>query len=368
MKILDYKSFLNEMILSNHWIERTSERGESGKGWDWKKSSRILPITQSEYGWDIASLEDSTSEISKSDFFKFVNHSKETILSLISECLREMTRSSKFQNYNPEEGKKYIFSNLGSVYLWNGVKKAKITFSVKDGDLEGDSIYGISSWVQEQGDYKAITFLFQNSSEDGEQKFLDNVYAYLDKIKKLPKDFLQNYDFKYPYGRNFKCIVDLTEPIVKNIEFQIKSQIEGFTLPINKEEIIGTELEIPDRGRFTISEGRQISIKIPYIDTEAFTDVKIKGIVNLGEIKIASRDLNYSKIESVKIYFSPLEDSLKKIKDGKEIYGVYSLKEGTVFLNKNKSTLKIEKVNKSILLQDPKSIDKGSIVINVKKD
>jgi hypothetical protein len=367
MKILDFNSFLNEMILSNHWIERTSERGESGKNWDWKTSSRILPITQSEYGWDIASLKDSSGEISKSNFFKFINHSKESILSLISGCLREMTRSSKFLSYNPPEGKKYIFTNLGSVHLWNGSTEAKITFSVKEGDFKGDNIYGISAWIPEKSDYKAITFLFQDSSESGKQEFLDNVYKYLEKIKKLPKDFLENYDFKYPYGKDFKCVIDLTEQNSKKIESQIRSQIEGYNLELDKEEGSYSELETSDSGRFTISEGRNISIKIPYIDPNEFTEVEIKGIVNMGEIKIASAGLNYKSITDVKIAFSPAHEKFKKIKDGKEIYGVYSLKEGTEFLNHRKKLMKVESRNKSIISQTPKEINSGIVGIFVKK-
>jgi hypothetical protein len=95
--------------------------------------------------------------------------------------------------------------------------------------------------------------------------------------------------------------------------------------------------------------------------------VEIKDIVNIGEIKIASASLNYNKISEVKIAFSPLDSSYKRFREDREIYGTYSIKEGTEFLNRKKDLMKVESRNKTIISQTPKEINSGIVGIFVKK-
>jgi hypothetical protein len=372
MEILDFTSFVNEMFLSDHWKERTSERGESGKKtdgseWTWKSSSRILPVEKSEHGWELAALlDDSGREISKYDFFVPVTYEKESILSLISDCLRQMTRSSAFERYVPKTKKRYLLMKLGSVSLWNGIKEAKVSFRAKD--YEGDGVYGIAGWDPILDEYKAITILFHGSKNTDRDSFIRNVSDHLNKIKKVKyEDYFGEVDFVYPYGENFKCVIDLTQSNITRLENQIKSQVEGFNPGVKKEKKDPSEIEEVYEGQFGFSPGRKISIKVPYIDAENFTEVEIKGIVNLSEIQNYSKSLNYDKATEVKISFSPIDKSLKKEKDGKEIYGVYTLRERSEFLNHHKKRLRIEKRNKSIIVQNPTIIKKGSIPVWVKE-
>lgn len=366
MVILDFNSFVNEMFLSDHWKERTSEKGESGKKangseWTWKSSSRILPIEKSEYGWElVALLDDSGREISKHDFFVPISYEKETILSLISDCLRQMTRSSAFEKYVPKTKKRYLLMNLGSVSLWNGIKEAKVSFKVKN--FEGDGVYGVAGFDPVLDEYKAITILFHRSDEEERDNFIKNVFDHLNKIKNVKSEhFFGEVDFVYPYGENFKCVVYLTESNITTLENQIKSQVEGFKPSVKKEKNAPAEIEEVYEGQFGFSTGRKISIKVPYIDPENFTDVEIKGIVNISEIQNYSKSLNYDKATEIKISFSPIDESLKKEKDGNEIYGVYTLREKSEFLNHHKKRLRIEKKNKSIIVQNPEMIKKGLV-------
>jgi len=372
MEILDFNSFVSEMFLSDHWKERTSERGESGKKtggseWTWKSSSRILPIGKSEYGWELAALlDDSGREINKYNFFVPISYAKESILSLISDCLRQMTRSSAFERYFPKTKKRYLLMKLGSVSLWNGIKEAKVSFRAKN--YEGDGVYGIAGWDPILNEYKAITILFHGSKNEDRDSFIQYVFDHLNKIKKVKsEDFFGEVDFVYPYGENFNCVVDLTESNITKLEYQIKSQVEGFNPNVTKEKKISGEIEEVYEGQFGFSVGRKISIKVPYIDAENFTEVEIKGIVNLSEIQNYSKSLNYDKATEIKISFSPIDKSLKREKDGNEIYGVYTLREKSEFLNHHKERLRIEKKNKSILVQNPSLIKKGSIGVWVKK-
>lgn len=372
MKILNFTSFLNEILFSYHWKERSAEENEKEEI-NWKKESRILPARKSENGWEIQSLVDTEGKIlNANSYFKTVDKGEIFILSSITDALREITRSGRLANYSPGKQKKFIFLNLGSVCLWNGEKEGKIIFSVKNGKYSGDTLYGISVWEPNSQQYKGVTFVFQNSTAEGKSKFIENFYSHLSRKKEIDvekEESLENYDlndFRNPYGPSFKCVIDLTKD-KKTIEAEIKRQVDGkdWINPKESEKLFKIEQK-PYEGQLTLKPGMQISIKVPYINQDDLTPVEIKEIQDLKRIGTAIKSQSLSSINEIKFSFSPLEEKQKKFVNKKEVYGVATLRENMQFIDDEERKFKIQKKGSSIVVSDIRIISRNSVAIWVK--
>jgi hypothetical protein len=370
MKILNFTSFINEILFSYHWKERSAEEDERG-GIEWKKESRILPANKSENGWEIQSLVDTGGQrLNANNYFKTVDKEENFILSSISDALREITRSGRLVNYSPGNQKKYLFLNLGVVCLWNGQREVKINFSSKNGKYSGDTLYGISVWEPSSQQYRGITFLFQNSTIEGESKLVENFYSHLSREKKIEvdeKDFLKNYDFRSPYGLSFKCVIDLTKD-KKIIEEEIKSQVAG-TAWINPKESekLYKIAQKSYEGQFTLKPGMQISIRVPYINPYDWTPVEIKEIQDLKKIEAEMKRRYLESINEIKFSFSPVDKNQKKFVDEKEVYGVATLREKMQFLDDEGRKFTIQLKRSSIVVSDIRIIARKSVAIWVKE-
>lgn len=370
MKIYNFESFINEILFSYHWKERTAKEDEQG-GIDWKKESRILPARKSENGWEIQSLIDSSGQkFSANSYFKTVDKEENFILSSITDALREMTRSGKLVNYSPGNKKKYLFLKLGEVCLWNGQTEVKINFSAKNDKYNGDTLYGISVWESSSNQYRGITFLFQNATEEGKLKLIENFYSHLtrkEKIEEEEKDFFENYDFKSPYGGSFKCVIDLTKD-QKIIEEEIKSQVAGIVWKNPKElEKLFQIAQKQYEGQFTLKPGMQISIKVPYLNQSDLTTVEIKEIQDLKRIETEIKNKSLNRIEEIKFSFSPVNKDQKKFVNEKEVYGVATLRERSIFMDDEGRNFTIQKKGSSIVVSDIRIIARKSVAIWIKQ-
>jgi hypothetical protein len=413
-RVLNFSEFLNEVSFSDHYKQRTSNKGFSG---NISNQSRILSRTKSpKYGWELV-LKNDEKYINLKDFIEKSDKTQEQVEDLVSFSLHSILRSDYLNKLKPVSNKDYLLMYMGKIKMSNGEENATVYFDTGY-DPQGqpyetaEGIYLTSSKIG--SDYKAVTFYYLPPGKRGQNLFKEDFF--LQKRRELgaktkSSDLHKMYSFYFPYGEDFILELDLRkneDEIKKSIKSQLnelnknKEETEDANLSqqdnidTSSPEMVGSgdndkKYEIKDRsytGQYTLAEDQRIGIIVPFIDKENFTVVEIKKILNLPAILASSKDA-----KEVKISYSIVEEE-KKRRDstGKELLITTTLTDNTAIIrnpsvpqnpkpgetseekrkreeeNKNQEELPvyIEKKGESVIVPDKRIMERGNVAVWVK--
>ena len=226
--LLLFESFidsLDEMIYSDHWKERTAYPREENS-----HLSRILPYSSNfnRYGFKIDSfIDDNRNSFPLRESLQKLDISEEQANNYITRALRNLTRSSKLEKWDPTN-LPYLMLRLGRIVFYKD-EDTKLYPLIKGGDGKGgfydsgDCVWGLAGY-NKNNIVEGITVKYYPDTEEGET-MMKMTSEYSTKLKSA--DFYRNSKIEYPYGKNFVITVDLTDDKVPSIEGKMRDQVEG---------------------------------------------------------------------------------------------------------------------------------------------
>lgn len=307
-----YISRLDEINFSDHWIERTSLKDTL---------SRTVPYDNVySYGFKISGFLDSrNNNISFIEGIRMLGVDNTVLSNYLSKALNVLTNSKKLADWEPEKNEAVQMLDLGRVCFYKDGIELYPVFKGGKGPKdqgfydEGDNIWGLTKNVLD-----GITVKYYPSTEEGRIKMYEDSYRDINKESRVSKlNFMNNSAYGYPYKKNFKLIVDLTDNNELSIHSKLKAQVEGNEWelgPSKDKEVQKIETNYDEREfkRLQISNGLIIGI----INQET-------GKTNIYEVY--NNPINASDL--LETYLRDKEEKTDLLKQTPVIFKAYSITE-----------------------------------------
>ena len=170
-------------------------------------------------------------------------------------------------------------------------------------------------------------------------------------------------EISYPYAKNFRLVIDLTDPNLDRVQRKLVAQVEGREWSLGPgEEREGINYEKPKKIRKTLSKGMNIGLIVPFINPKEFTLGKITEIRNLQQIKDLRKFDSLSDLEVLEIGFIPNDVNLRKFRsDGTPLEFTIKLKPEST-LSIDGTAYRIPK-EKPMVTSEPSIINQGNVQI-----
>ncbi len=254
-----YIDRLDEISFSDHWIERTSLKDPL---------SRTVPYTNNSFGFRITGfLDDNGNNLSFLKGTSILGVDGVTLDNYLSKALYTLTNNKKLQDWKPSNDKEIQMLDLGRICFYkDGINLYPVFKAAKGPDKPGFYGEGDNIWGLVRKNTEGVTILYYTSNEEGIEKMYSACYHDIRKKVKISKfDFARNSAYGYPYEKDFKLIVDLTDNKELSILNKLKAQFgnEKWELgPTKEKEIQKSETNYDDREfkRLQLSNGLTIGI------------------------------------------------------------------------------------------------------------
>jgi len=319
--LLLFESYIDkiyEIKLGPHWIERTSLKDVM---------SRSVPYNSNfSFGFIVTGfLDDNNNRITNGNAIRDLKTDEDTINKYISKSIHYVTNSKKIKDWLPSDRNPIQMLDLGRICFNNGtykyypiIKSGKGPDNPQQFYSEGDNIWG----AVKDNDL-GITIKYYPSDGSG----MDRMYADFQRDTKYSAtSFYNNSSWAYPYGENFKMVVDLTDDNPVSIVSKLKKQSEGREWKMGPKESEESVLPEPDYffldlKRIQLSPGLVIAIENQ--ETGKRKLYEVSSIANAAELYQIYLEDKKNKTELLKsqplIFFGKwAEESYKFIGD-KEI-------------------------------------------------
>ena len=259
--ILLFESYVNkiyEIRFDKHWVERTSLKDIN---------SRAVPYNSNfSYGFKVTGFfDDKNDRIPKNSAIQSLNIDENTINNYIGKAIHYVTNSKKLKDWMPKDRNPIQMVDLGRICFNNGNNKYYPIIKSGKGPGEPDQFYteGDNIWGAVKDNDLGITVKYYPSDGSG----MDKMYADFQRDTKFSANvFYQNSSWAYPYGEDFKIVVDLTDDNPLSIDSKLKEQSEGREWKMGPEEREEHVLAEPnyfalDLKRIQLSPGLVIAIE-----------------------------------------------------------------------------------------------------------
>ena len=259
--ILLFESYVDkiyEIRFDQHWVERTSLKDIN---------SRAVPYNSNfSYGFKVTGfLDDKNDRIPKNSAIQSLNIDENTINNYIGKAIHYVTNSKKLKDWMPKDRNPIQMVDLGRIFFNNGNNKYYPIIKSGKGPREPDQFYteGDNIWGAVKDNDLGITVKYYPSDGSG----MDKMYADFQRDTKFSANvFYQNSSWAYPYGEDFKIVVDLTDDNPLSIDSKLKEQSEGREWKMGPEEREEHVLAEPnyfalDLKRIQLSPGLVIAIE-----------------------------------------------------------------------------------------------------------
>ena len=259
--ILLFESYVDkiyEIRFDQHWVERTSLKDIN---------SRAVPYNSNfSYGFKVTGFfDDKNDRIPKNSAIQSLNIDENTINDYIGKAIHYVTNSKKLKDWMPKDRNPIQMVDLGRICFNNGNNKYYPIIKSGKGPREPDQFYteGDNIWGAVKDNDLGITVKYYPSDGSG----MDKMYADFQRDTKFSANvFYQNSSWAYPYGEDFKIVVDLTDDNPLSIDSKLKEQSEGREWKMGPEEREEHVLAEPnyfalDLKRIQLSPGLVIAIE-----------------------------------------------------------------------------------------------------------
>jgi hypothetical protein len=256
-----YFNRLDEISFSDHWIERTSLKDPE---------SRTVPYDPDyQYGFKMTGFLDSRgNNISLIEGIKMIGLDITVLTNYLSNALYILTNSKKLEDWKPAKSEATQILDLGRICFYKeGIELFPIIKGGRGPEEQG-AFYeeGENIWGLVKKNTEGITIKYYSAGDKGKVKMYEDSYRDANKKSKISKvAFLNNTAYGYPYGENFKLIVDLSDNKELSIYNKLKAQVgkgEWELGPTKEKEIKKVEANYDDREfkRLQLSNGLIIGI------------------------------------------------------------------------------------------------------------
>ena len=253
-----YVDKIYEIRFDKHWVERTSLKDIN---------SRAVPYNSNfSYGFKVTGFfDDKNDRIPKNSAIQSLNIDENTINNYIGKAIHYVTNSKKLKDWMPKDRNPIQMVDLGRICFNNGNNKYYPIIKSGKGPGEPDQFYteGDNIWGAVKDNDLGITVKYYPSDGSG----MDKMYADFQRDTKFSANvFYQNSSWAYPYGEDFKIVVDLTDDNPLSIDSKLKEQSEGREWKMGPEEREEHVLAEPnyfalDLKRIQLSPGLVIAIE-----------------------------------------------------------------------------------------------------------